>query len=318
VSRERQRVPEWASFFTPGQYRIFMELVEGYWSEQGRPIDVDDGVVRFVDGPSHSLGLGNLSQVCKHCPMDDWPEVVAGHFDRFGNLEAEQEELQRKIHDFEEVAPFLAVRLYHDSVLDDMEGLWVYRRDLEGTITALVFDLPNTVRNIKPEEAEGWGRSEDELFRIGLENTLKSYARDWETEQVDLDEDVCLTLVSGEDFFAPTQALVMERMPELSGTHGALVGIPHRHALLCYPIEDLRVVVAVTRLIPVVMGMHKEGPGSLSPLLYWYREGGFTTLPARVEEEKIVFAPPDDFVDLLNGLAGSGSGDEDDDGDELM
>ena len=47
----------------------------------------------------------------------------------------------------------------------------------------------------------------------------------------------------------------------LVGTHGALVGLPHRHIALIYPIENISVMGAINTLIPVIYGMFGERPG---------------------------------------------------------
>lgn len=297
--------PDWASFFTPGQYKMFVELVGAFWSSQGREALVnEEGFVTFVEeGDGYYMGLGNLSQICNQAPMDDWSDVVAGHFGGILSAAREQEELNGKLESFDEVRKLLAVRLYDRSFLENINGLCVYREDLPGTITTLVYDLPSIVRQVTPEEFERWGRSQDEVLKVGIENVLQTYGSEWSSERVQLDEDLSVVLVSGEDFFAPTQCLVLERLPELVGTHGTLVGLPHRHALICYPIEDINVIRAVSGLIPVVIGMHQEGPGSLSPTLYWYHEGAYTALPAELLDDGIVFTPPDAFVEFLNGLA---------------
>ena len=48
--------------------------------------------------------------------------------------------------------------------------------------------------------------------------------------------------------------------------------------------------------------MHAEGPGSISDGLFWLRDGALVRLPHRVEDGRLVFAPPDEFLDVLYGL----------------
>jgi hypothetical protein len=40
-----------------------------------------------------------------------------------------------------------------------------------------------------------------------------------------------------------------------------------------------------------------------SPGLYWWRDGGVSLLPSQVEANNVQFAPPDEFVQVLNGLS---------------
>ena len=48
--------------------------------------------------------------------------------------------------------------------------------------------------------------------------------------------------------------------------------------------------------------MHHDGPGSLSPYLYWYHDGEFTVLPYESEDDALTFVPPDEFVDVMDEL----------------
>lgn len=317
-ARDLPSPPNWADFFTPGQYKIFLDSVERYWRGLGREPSIVDGVLH-LPGPEededdvHHLGLQNLSQVCNQCPMDDWPEIVSSHFETLASAQSDQEDLADKIEEFDAIKHLLAIRLYDASYLESCEDAWVYREDLQGTISALVFDLPTSIRQVAPSEAKAWDLPQDELFRIALENVHGAYSEGWDSELIEVVPGLKVTATMGDDFFAPTKALLFPHTPDVVGTHGALVGIPHRHVLLSYPIEDLEVVRAVNALIPVVLGMHQEGPGSLSSMLHWYRPGGgFVGLPTAQGDDGLIFTPPDEFVDLLNTLSADLDDDDDD------
>ena len=86
------------------------------------------------------------------------------------------------------------------------------------------------------------------------------------------------------------------------GAHGSLVGVPHRHAVFIYPINDLKVVTVMQALAYAVHGMYTEGPGSISAKLYWYDGQKFTDIPYSFSETKIDFTPPDAFIEMLNEL----------------
>ena len=104
-------------------------------------------------------------------------------------------------------------------------------------------------------------------------------------------------------FFAASHALILgERLPP-EAKDGAVFAVPHRHALLYAPIVDLGVVGSLNRIIASAVGMFQQGPGSISPGLYWWRDGSVTLLPAQLDGQKVAFAPPDDFISVLNGLA---------------
>jgi hypothetical protein len=49
--------------------------------------------------------------------------------------------------------------------------------------------------------------------------------------------------------------------------------------------------------------MFEEGPGSLSPSLYWWRNGAFTVIPTRLQKGELTISPPPDFVDVVSALS---------------
>ena len=80
--------------------------------------------------------------------------------------------------------------------------------------------------------------------------------------------------------------------------------MPNRHLAVLLAIEGLGVMEAVAALVPVVAKRYEEGPGSISPHLYWVREGEpLLRIPVAVGENGPQVFPPDEFVELLNRLA---------------
>ena len=59
---------------------------------------------------------------------------------------------------------------------------------------------------------------------------------------------------------------------------------------------------AAGAMLQVIVGMHRDGPGSISQNLYWYHEGEYIVLPYELEDQSLRFLPPDDFSELLDEL----------------
>jgi hypothetical protein len=301
-------VPPWASFFTPPQYQCFVGHVENHFRRQQQKFTLKDGVVLLDRPPAEGFqqhGLANLAQLCYRNEEKDWADIIAEHFRTLRKSHAEQSLLETRLDDFERVRELLAVRLWPVDYLPELSrDRFIRRHDLPGTLTALVFDLPSSVRNVTPEEARRWGKSPEELFEIGLTNVRENCIPD--ASEQDLGDGVTVSLLSDESFFVASHALLLEDRPECLGAFGALVGVPHRHVLLTYAIEDLGVLHAINLLVPIIMGMEKEGPGSISSCLYWYKDGKFTDLPYHVKNKVLHFDPPEEFVDVLNLLGEPG------------
>lgn len=310
--------PAWASFFSAEQYGQFLHLVAAHFRSKGVTFEMGDGVVLLEPGSEgrQQLGLLNLAQLCGRNEPAEWPQIIAEHFDTLNKSQREQQVLEERVADFERVRELLAVRLWPEDYLRELDGSkLIHRQDIPGTVSALVFDLPSSIRNVTPEEAEGWGMDLDELFELGLANVRENCIPD-QSEQ-ELTENVSVQLFSDESFFVASHALMLDDHGECIGSFGALVGIPHRHVLLAYPIENLNVLQAIHCLIPVISGMERDGPGSISPRLYWYKDGAYTDLPYRIEGRTLHFSPPEDFVEMLNLLSeGEPSGGEPSEGEQ--
>ncbi len=300
----RDDVPAWARFFPAGDYRAFLEAVESDLRRRGAPYEMGDGTVRAgpPGGTPADYGLLNLAQVCHATPRAEWPETIAGHFDNAFSSDAEAEALDARARSFDDVRACLKVRLYHPDYRAQVGAdHLVHRVPAEGLIETLVYDLPGTVRTVPPDHVKKWGRPPDELFRAGLGN-VKAEPRP-DRQHLDLGQGASCQAIVGNSFFVASHALFLGDYLDGANGFGALVSVPHRHAVLFHPIVDMRVILAINSLIPVTFGMYLEGPGSISDSLYWWKEGRFTRLPSKVSAQSVTFEPPDRFVEeVLNQL----------------
>lgn len=295
------KVPDWASFFSLEEYEQFNQLIRAYFTAAQVSVVFNDGVVMMVP-TKRQYGLQNLAQVCYQAERETWAEVISHHFQTIDQAEAEGREIEEKLADFTAVAPFLAVRLYPDSYLEQIGAdKAVASIDLEGTVTMLVLDLENAIRTVGADDARPWGKSHYELIRLGLNYVRET--SDVEVSDFQLTDEVSVKIISGDSFFASTMVLLLEEFPECLGLYGALVGVPHRHAAILYPIQNLDVIKAVNVLIPLIKSLYNEGPGSISPNLYWYRQQKFINLPYRETRKALQFFPPAEFTDMLNRMA---------------
>jgi hypothetical protein len=302
---KKAQVPAWAAFFTREQFETFVNALGAYFQQRHR------SKIKFADPnaprmsvtggsfPPGHYGVMNLAQVCNQVPGDEWPQRIADHFDALALAAKDHEQFNARAAAFEQVKELIAVRLGDEASLPSDKLL--FRRDLPGTISYLVFDLPHSVESVPRETPERWGKSVDELFALGLAN-VKSSARP-DVEQVEIQPGVSFTAYSGESFFTASFALLLDDLPGATGEHGTLVAVPHRHMLLFHRIDDADGAIrAVQHLGVLAVNLDEQGPGSISPNLYWYRAGTFTNLPFRIEGEDFVFRPPEEFMEMLESL----------------
>ena len=179
----------------------------------------------------------------------------------------------------------------------------VYRQPADGLVAALVYDLPSSVRNVQPDHAIGWGLGESELFQVGLENVGAEPPP--EVEDKKLPEGGEFRIIVGDSFFTASRILFLDRYIPNPTRFGVAVAVPHRHVVAFHVIRDVSAVKAISAMLPVAFGMYQEGPGSISPDLYWYRDGRLLRLPSKVTAKEITFLPPDEFVsEVFNELRG--------------
>ena len=166
-------------------------------------------------------------------------------------------------------------------------------------MTLLVFDLPYMVKIVNPDHAKRWGKTHEELFALGLKNVQKKYPS--KVQAVKLANEFPCTLVVGDHFFVATSCLHLDRIPGATGKFGALFIIPNRHTMLSHSIEkkgpDL--AKAASNMVPVARRLYQQGPGSITPNLYWYHEGTYTLIPHELKDGHLSLMPPEAFSKLL-------------------
>lgn len=301
-----KKAPEWASFMDGAEFKAFGEALTKELNQLGfkHKVDLEAGMaeVQIADNDPHRLGLMNLAQMCNANDRKHWPGIIDQHLNNLISTRAEREStLEQLATSFEAARPYLKVRLYPDELGDMVESM-VHYRPAEGLIALLMYDLPDSVASVSKSHAEAWGKSYEELFRIGLEHVRDEPGMD--ADSFEAEKGIAFQLLGGESHFVASRALLIDEYLTEPAPHGVLVALPHRHVALYHPIRDLSVVKAISSLIAVSHGMYSKGPGSITPNIYWYRNGEYVLLPSKVEGGNIEFFPPERFVnECLNQLS---------------
>lgn len=294
--------PKWASAFNEEEYSIFKFEIDNYFNKLNVDYKFGEGVIEINENifGFGILGLTNVLQFCKQEKPKQYRQIISDHFDSMIRAHKFDDEFNKIVSDFEKIKQYIGVRLYDNEYVANIGQELTIGKNFAGDIySMIVFDLPDSVINIKPEQTSEWGITNEELFIIGLDNIKAKYPLTISRENFGEFE---IWFIQGEHFFTANVVFDLENRKELIGSKGSLVGLPHRHSAIIYPIENLETVKAINGIIPTIYGMNQEGPGSLSNKLFWYRDGKYTELPYKLENEKLQFFPPDSFVELLNEL----------------
>lgn len=293
----------WEKYLTPSQWAAFRQHLTAYFEAKHMPVEFVTEAEASLKVGEHKMGLLNVVQKCALAAPKEWKNVIREHFDNLLAATDEFEKVSEQANAYAQATGLLAVRIWPRDYADSLGyDKLIYRTDLEDTVSVLVFDLPTSIRNVTPGDVAGWQKPVDELFRVALSNTLENNPPELQAQA--LPDDLKVWVFLGDNFYVASQALLLEHFPQCLGTYGAIVGIPRRQTLIAYPINSLEVLKALNYLPLIISAMDKEGPGSITPNVYWYTRGRFVNLPYELSETTYSLTPPEEFVEMLNSMAG--------------
>ncbi|MGW7087143.1 immunity 49 family protein [Streptomyces sp. NPDC054871] len=247
---------------------------------------------------ARNYSLHNLAQMCRQAPEERWPELVEAHFARLeeGSQGGESPaELLRGVH---------ARLLPTDSLTPEIAGAMSYARVVaEGLVFAYALDMPTSVRILTDSDVERAGI--EELGQAAYANLMRVPV---EHDEVPLEGGALLHSLYGESPFIASKALFLsEAVRQVTGEPlpdaGALFVVPTRHLLAYHPIVDGSVVDAVNGLAAYGLGAHEDGPGELSPRVYWWHQGRLTSITV-IDHDTRSFSlqPPPELLARMKGL----------------
>ncbi|REF01094.1 hypothetical protein DFJ69_6693 [Thermomonospora umbrina] len=252
------------------------------------------GDVMLLEGANRlHVSMRNLRQLARLVPRDDWPALVSDHVTTI--VTAIEEPLD--LSDFELAQHLLRTRIYP---AEADNGVLAARPFAPGLIEAVVVDTPTTVRTVTVEEMDGWPVSGDALFMLGRANVRADGPL-----QVDDSElgGVPVAVLHGWSFYTATHLAWLEEYVDI-GPYGALVAAPSRGLIMAHAIRPRAgyrgTVEAARELQAQAHQAYEDGPGSLSPHLFWWRTGELTLLETRYDGDALVL--PRDFLQVLTTL----------------
>jgi hypothetical protein len=257
---------------------------------------IDPGVVRLRNG--RSLGLLQLAQHCHLAKRDHWHDLITSHL---RTMTAHLSDIREPFSMFD-----LRVRLVPDTPADsDTFKRFGARPFAEGVIALLAVDVADAVRCVPADEVRELGWDVDEAWASAIVQTELLEVPE-ELHTIDLGGAELLH-VFGERPFTASMVGVVDKLIATAapiGDDGAIVSIPLRHSILVHPLVDDSVAAAITGLVPITRQLYKQGPGSVSPHLYWWRDGGLTWIPTVFEHDtmRIEYYAPPELADILTRL----------------
>jgi hypothetical protein len=291
-------VPEWARFLTLDEFRAFLRTIEDELRSRGLLFQDRDGALEviFPDGQLAVCGLANVALRCGAAGRDGYAREVALHFDRILGKPTPPPPFTAS---FAEVRSVIRVRIYSDEYLRETDAKLISRPLAAGLTSVVVYDMPGFIASVSPEHLEAWKMSADDVFRVGIANVgREEVARD----AFQLGEAELFSLAASGGFAASQVFHVGSYLAP--SKLGAIIAMPSRHLLICYPIKPATVLDALRRLVPFVDDIYNNPPGDderskLTTNLYWWRKGRLVCIPAGMDVLGLtgsVVVPPEEFI----------------------
>ena len=208
----------------------------------------------------------------------------------------QEEAVHNIIEDFDKASKYLAVRIYNQDFMGSFkQEELVHRKDLEGTVTVLVLDLPDSVESILNTNIEKWNKQPNELFLIAFDNLKEKFKR--EVERMDTN----FMKLSGEDIFITSDALFFERNKECIGKFGSIFCLPNRDLLVSVPINtDLDVEVGLQFMIPFAENTFDTSEDlAITSHIFWHYEGKNELIYTYYGFNRLKYVLPADLADMV-------------------
>ncbi|MBL8876514.1 MAG: hypothetical protein JNM86_12025 [Phycisphaerae bacterium] len=295
--------PDWAqSMGTPERFHAFMDGVVAYFAKRGLSAHVHPSGVVHPD-PNHiekTWGLGNLLQTCATRQSEEFPGLIAAHFDLLERADTQGQQLALKLNDWEYARPRLRIRLWDTEVREALAKT-ITRESIPGLITALSVDLPEAIQTVSHDLAKKWDKTPVELFDIARENT-------WDAvhpapKLLDAANLGNIHVVEDDSYYTASIALQIDRLPTLLGPHGVFISVPTRGGMLALPFNRMADLQFLAHLVRFTRHCFEQGPGSVSYRIWWYRTGTWHEIPYESDPERISILPPIEFEKYVSTIA---------------
>jgi len=165
-------------------------------------------------------------------PDGNWTNLVREHFSAL--IEPDQ-----KPSDAKTALASLRVRLWPNDYIEQAKEP-IYRDIAPGLTLVLVLDLPKSIMGLQNQDLLDWGIDQPDAWLAAEQNTSNEPV---ELVQQPGPNGTTITFILGDNLYVSSHALWLDRHLQLDPDRGALIGIPTRHLIAAYPIDDLRVVL---------------------------------------------------------------------------
>jgi hypothetical protein len=292
---------DWITHLTAPQRTVFLDSLRAALTARGLPVRMEDGVV-VLSGVA--LALAELAAACATVQPADYGALLGERLDTVLLGIEGQTTAAALDSDWPAAQRHIKLRLFPAAQAVANEEILVSADIGAGLSVVLVYDLPDSVTSVQPDAVAAWPVTGAELWRIATAN-LRAEEPPPVVERIALTEDADALLVTGESYFVASRLLILgDILPPSSFPYGALVIVPHRHAMVVHPITGSEIYDALTTLSVMAGEMVGDSPGPMSSAVYWWKSDAIEEVAVVVDEDaaEVTVEPSVEFGELLDWL----------------
>lgn len=253
-------IPDWAGHMSATDYQSFQNDLASVARRLGLAVNVDweEGIAHLPEGMM--MGLMNLSQTYRQVAPHERADLIAEWIRRTSTppgSDLSPEDMRKAIR----------ARVQPDDIVVHQDfKTWTYPV-CDGLIGMIAIDTPEAVITTSADKMEEAGLTQEEAWEIGLQNLR---LEPFEVESLTMPSGTTVRLYSGESVFVASHVL---RMGELFGEQDAYIFLPTRHQMMVLLREEATSEDDLGRLAYTAGQWFDEGPGSISPACFAWKEG---------------------------------------------
>lgn len=268
--------------------------------------DIDSikkGAIQLKEGQDYSMvNLHNLILQCAELERTKWAELIQSHFKGMHESVAQQKELD--FNRFETVVDYLSIRIYEATYLAQYGGIehLISKKDLDGTVSVLMLDLPSTFTPIQNDQFDLWNKTPEEVFEIAQKNVNRQEFTK-ATEPIEANgHQIEVHFMENEDYGASLALDLAHTAPEFVGEWGSVVAIPNKGIVnICKVSKEnpLDFMLFIQRLKPLVEQFYSQHPQPISTDFFWYYQGTFTKINVIANNGEFNVISPQGLTELM-------------------
>ena len=287
-------IPEgYGNDISKDDYKILVDIAVPIVAKRYSIDYVKDGTIFLIQGQEmKAMNLHNLIGKCVAVKdKSKWNIVIQGHFDNLFSSIDEEKKIDPK--NYETIKKYLSLRIYPVETVRQRGGIstLVARKDLEGTYTLLMLDLPGAFRAVQIQVFSLWGKDTSEVFKIAQENVNKQQIKKV-TQKFDIDgASVEISFLSNEDYAASYALDLVNNSPELVGEWGSAIAMPNKGIVdICKISRDKPVdfVKFIQRIQPTIEQSYHQHEQPISDQFFWYYQGHFTRINVITQADRSI------------------------------